>query len=115
MCLELVDWSVFKYSARGLDEYAATVMDFISKCVEDCVPKKSIQIFPNWETWINREIHCLLKTKRVAFKLDIPELYRKSRYDLHNAIRDAKRQYQTKLEAQTNHADSRCLWQCPNN
>eukprot|EP00061_Rhincodon_typus_P011390 g36352.t1 len=53
---------------------------------------------------MNWEIHCLLKTRRAAFKLDDP-------YDPHKAIRDAKRQYQTKLDAQTNHMDTRCLWQ----
>eukprot|EP00061_Rhincodon_typus_P011444 g36456.t1 len=41
--LESVDWTVFKCSAENLDEYATTVTGFISKCVEDCVPKKSIR------------------------------------------------------------------------
>eukprot|EP00061_Rhincodon_typus_P013788 g40379.t1 len=41
--LGLVDWTVFKYSVENLDEYPTTVMVFISKCVEDCRPKKSIQ------------------------------------------------------------------------
>eukprot|EP00061_Rhincodon_typus_P011283 g36188.t1 len=34
-------------AAENLDENATTVTDFISKCMEDCVPKKSIQVFPN--------------------------------------------------------------------
>eukprot|EP00061_Rhincodon_typus_P008386 g30944.t1 len=40
-CLESVDWTVFKCSLENLDKYATTITDFISKCVEDCVPKKS--------------------------------------------------------------------------
>eukprot|EP00061_Rhincodon_typus_P016633 g44947.t1 len=75
------------------------------------MPKKSIRVFPNREPWMNRGIHCLLKTRHVAFMLDNPDLYRKSRYDLLKAIRDAERQYQTKLETQSNHTDTRCLWQ----
>eukprot|EP00061_Rhincodon_typus_P006050 g26269.t1 len=110
-CLELVDWTVFMNSAENLDAYTTRVMDFMNKYVEDCVPKKSIRVFPNRKPWINWEIHCLLKTSRVAFKSDDPNVYRKSRYDLRKAIRDANRQYWTKLEAQTNHTDSRCLWQ----
>eukprot|EP00061_Rhincodon_typus_P012373 g38067.t1 len=59
---------------------------------------------------MNQEIHRLLKSRRVAFKLEDLNLYKKSRYDLCNAIRDAKRQYQTKLEAQTNQMDMCRQW-----
>eukprot|EP00061_Rhincodon_typus_P014721 g41951.t1 len=102
-------------SAEDLDEYAITVMAFISKRVEGCTPKRLIWMFPNWKPWMNREIHCLLKIRCVAFKLNDSALYIESRYELHKAIRDAKRQYWTKLEAQTNHMDTRCLWQGLNN
>eukprot|EP00061_Rhincodon_typus_P018407 g47569.t1 len=96
-CLETVDWTVFKYLAKNLDEYAATITDFVSKCVEDCVPKKLIWVFPNRKPWLNREIHSLLKTRRTAFTSNDPDLYRKSRYDLRKTIRDAKRQHQIGL------------------
>eukprot|EP00061_Rhincodon_typus_P009385 g32854.t1 len=56
--LESVGWTVFKCSAENLNKYATTVTDFISKCVEDCVPKKSIQC------WMNQEIHSLLKIRQ---------------------------------------------------
>eukprot|EP00061_Rhincodon_typus_P003367 g19914.t1 len=114
-CLDLMDWTVFKHSVGNLDEYTNTVTDFISKCVEGCVPKKSIWVFPNRKPWMKREIHSLLKATHVAFVSDNPDLYRKSRCDLHKAIKDAKMQYRTKLEVQTNHMDSRCLWQSLNN
>ncbi|XP_048414141.1 uncharacterized protein LOC125465079 isoform X2 [Stegostoma tigrinum] len=110
-CFESVDWSVFKNSAANLNEYATTVTDFISKCVEDCVPKKLIRVFPNQKPWMNWEIHSLLKSRSEAFKSGDPDLYKKSRYDLRKAIRDAKRQHQNKLESQTNHASSSHLWQ----
>eukprot|EP00061_Rhincodon_typus_P017548 g46282.t1 len=60
---------------------------------------------------MNQEVHSLLKTRRAAFKSCDPGQYRKYRYDLCKAIRDAKRQYRTKLEAQTCQKDSCCLWQ----
>eukprot|EP00061_Rhincodon_typus_P017578 g46332.t1 len=71
-CLGSVDLTVFKYSAENLDEY--TITDFISKHVEDCVPKKSIRVFPNQKPWLNWEIHSLLKTNCAAFKSDSPDL-----------------------------------------
>ncbi|XP_072358730.1 uncharacterized protein [Scyliorhinus torazame] len=111
-CLETVDWSIFNNSATNLNEYATTVTDFISKCVDDCVPKKAVRAFPNRKPWLNHEIDSLLKDRSEAFKTDDPDLRKKSRYDLRKAIRDAKREYQTKLESQT---DSQQLWQGLNN
>eukprot|EP00061_Rhincodon_typus_P008721 g31584.t1 len=106
---------MFTCSVESLDDYTTTVTDFISKCVEDCVPKKSIQVFPNRKPWMNQEIHSLLKTRRAALKLGDLDQYGKFRYDLRKAIREAKRQYRTKLEAQTYQTDSCCLWQGLNN
>eukprot|EP00061_Rhincodon_typus_P012155 g37710.t1 len=68
--LDLMDWIVFKSSEENLDEYATTIMDLISKCVEDCMPKKSICVFPIWKSQMNWENHSLLKTNDAAFKLD---------------------------------------------
>eukprot|EP00061_Rhincodon_typus_P012416 g38137.t1 len=101
-CLESVDWPKCRKSADNLDRYATTVTDFISKCMEDCTPKKSIWLFPNRNSWMSWEIHCRPKTRHAAFKLDDPNLYRKSRCDLHKVIKVSKGQYWTKLEAQTN-------------
>eukprot|EP00061_Rhincodon_typus_P010575 g34964.t1 len=53
---------VLEYSAENLDKYLTTIRDFISKCGEDCLPKKSIQVFPNCKAWMHQEIHSLLKT-----------------------------------------------------
>eukprot|EP00061_Rhincodon_typus_P018876 g48241.t1 len=111
VCFDSVDWNVFKCSVENLEEYASTVTDFISKCTEICVPKKSICVFPNRKPWLNQEIHSLPKTRRAAFKSGEPDRYRKSRYDLRKAIREAKRQYETKLEVQTYQMDCCCLWQ----
>eukprot|EP00061_Rhincodon_typus_P007944 g30122.t1 len=88
-----VDWAVFKYTVDELDKDTTTIPDAISKCLQDCVPKKLIPVFPNRKPWMNREIHCLLKTRHAVFKLDNPNLYRKSRNDLCKAFGDAKRQY----------------------
>eukprot|EP00061_Rhincodon_typus_P017006 g45501.t1 len=90
-CLESVDWTVFKCSVKNLDGYATTDMDCISTCVEDCMPKKSIQVFTNQKLWMIQEVHSLLKTRHAAFKSGDPDQYKKSRYDFCKAIRDAKR------------------------
>ncbi|XP_051888928.1 uncharacterized protein LOC127579910 [Pristis pectinata] len=106
-CFETVDWSMFEDSAASFDEYVTTVTHFISKGVVHYVPKRTIRVFPNQKGWMNWEIHSLLKSRTAAFKSGDPDLHKKSRYDLWKAIRNAKRQYQFKIESQT----SRQLWQ----
>eukprot|EP00061_Rhincodon_typus_P014322 g41267.t1 len=90
-CLGSVDWTVFKCLAENLDECTTTVMDFVGKCVEGRTRKKSIRVFPNCKPWMNQEMHSLLKTGCAAFKSGDPDQYKKSRYDIHKAIREAKR------------------------
>ena len=53
----------------------------------------------------------LLKSRSEAFKSGDTDLCKKARYDLRRSIKDAKRQYQTKLESQSSHTDPRRLWQ----
>eukprot|EP00061_Rhincodon_typus_P011046 g35779.t1 len=60
---------------------------------------------------MNWEVHSPQNARSEVYKSGNPGQYRKSRYDLCNVIRDAKRQNQTKIESQTNHMDTHCLWQ----
>ena len=60
---------------------------------------------------MNRDIHCLLKSRSEAFKSGNTDQYKKARYDLRRSIKDAKRQYRTKLESQASHTDPSRLWQ----
>eukprot|EP00061_Rhincodon_typus_P014637 g41786.t1 len=60
---------------------------------------------------LKQEIHSLRKTICAASKSGDPDQYRKSKYDLCKSIQEAKKQYRTKLEAQTYQTDSLCLWQ----
>eukprot|EP00061_Rhincodon_typus_P008193 g30599.t1 len=105
----------FNQLKKALSKYITTVMEFISKRVEGCVSKKSIPMIPNCKPWMNQEIHPLLKTRHAAFKSGDPGKYRESRYDLCKAITDAKGQYWTRLEAQTNHTDPHRQWHGLNN
>eukprot|EP00061_Rhincodon_typus_P007065 g28358.t1 len=81
----------------------------------DCVPRKLIRVFLNLKPWMNQEVNSLLKIRRATFKSGNPDQYRKSRYNLHKAIREAKGQYRTKLEAKTYQTGSCCLRQGLNN
>ncbi|XP_059805435.1 uncharacterized protein LOC132380556 isoform X1 [Hypanus sabinus] len=100
-CFESVDWKMFKDSAASHEEYVTTVTDFITKCVEDCVPKRTITVFPNQKPWMNEEIRSLLRARTAAFKSGDPVLYKKAKYDVRKAIKEAKRRYQSENESQS--------------
>ena len=85
-----MDWSVFKNAGNSLNDYATAVTDFINKCVEDCVRKKQICVLPNRKPWMNRDFHCLMKSRPETFTPGDPDLCKKARYDRRRSIKDAK-------------------------
>lgn len=60
-------------SRAKLDEYATAITDFISKCVEDCIPKKMIRVFPNQKWRMNLGVHSQVVSKPATFKSNTPE------------------------------------------
>eukprot|EP00061_Rhincodon_typus_P011076 g35834.t1 len=75
---DCLDWSIFKNSAANLNEHITTITDFISRGVQDNVPKKLIRVLPNRKPWMNWKTHSLLKYWSEVFKSGDPDLYRKS-------------------------------------
>eukprot|EP00061_Rhincodon_typus_P017224 g45816.t1 len=69
---------VQKIKSHEIHKLTSSVIDFISKCVEDCMPKKLIQVFPNQKPWKDQKTYYLLKSTSEAFKLGDPDLYKKS-------------------------------------
>ncbi|XP_072114689.1 uncharacterized protein [Mobula birostris] len=98
-------------SAANLDEYASAVTDFIWKCTENCVSRKTIRVFPNRKPWMNYEVQSLLKARAATFRSGDTSRYMESRRDLWKASKGAKRQYQAKLEARANQRDAGRQWQ----
>ena len=108
-CFEHVDWEMFREAAENnVNEFSDTVSCFISKCVDDIVPKKTVRIFPNEKPWINSEVRAALHARNVAFRSgNLGD----TRATLLRTIRKAKRDYTTKLEDQFESGDVRSTWQ----
>ena len=47
--------------------YAASVSEFICKCIGDVVPTVTIKTFPNQKPWIDGSIRVKLKARTTAF------------------------------------------------
>lgn len=109
-CFELTDWLIFRRWASSLDEYTATVIDYIRFCVELCIPARITRLYPNEKPWINSDIRQRLKERTIAFRSGDGEHYKRARYELRSAIKAAKRRYRDRLEQDYSSHDSRRMW-----
>ena len=68
--------------------------------------------YPNQKSWITGNIRTELKGRVDAFKEQDsnPDAYNKSRYALRRTIKQAKRQYRTKIESFYTSSDTRRMW-----
>lgn len=61
------DRSIFKNSTTNLDDYVTAATQPTSKCIEDCVPTKTIHVFSEQSLWINHMVHSQVMSKTSAF------------------------------------------------
>lgn len=67
-CMEITDWNIFREAATlndhtDLQEYTKTVLDYISKCVDDTTTTtKTITVHSNRKIWMTGEVQSLLKS-----------------------------------------------------
>ena len=87
---------MFRYSSNGIEECTTLITGFINKCIDDVVPTST---YPNQKPWFTCNIRTELKARAAAFKEwdTNPDAYKKSRYALRPTIKQAKRQYSTKM------------------
>ena len=73
----------------------------------------TVRTYPNQKTWITDSSRTELKARAAAFKErdSNPEASKKSRNALRRTIKQAKRQYRTKIESYYTGSDARRMWQ----
>ena len=86
---------MFQDSSDGIEVYTTSVIDFINKCNDDVAPTVTVRTYPNQKPWITGNICTELKARGTG--LYNPEAYKKSRYARRRTIKQAKRQYRTKI------------------
>ncbi|KAK1804705.1 hypothetical protein P4O66_003561 [Electrophorus voltai] len=101
-CFEQTTWIAFKDSGTdgdtvNLEKYTASVIGYISKCIDDVTVSKTIITRPNQKPWMTAEVRMLLGTCDSAFRTGDKEALRKVRAKLSRAIREAKRAYTQKI------------------
>jgi hypothetical protein len=86
-CFASTDWNMFRDSSDGIEEYTTSVTGFINKCIDDVVPTVTVRTYPNQYIPLPLSRSGTLTRK----------LIKKSRYALRRTIKQAKRQYRTKI------------------
>ena len=97
-CFASTDWNMFWDSSNGI-EYTTSVTGFFNKCIDDVVPTVTVRSYPNQKPWITGNICTKRKARAAAFKEQDTnaDAYMKSCYALRRTIKQAKRQYRTKI------------------
>ena len=108
-CFATTDWSVFEN--RDLEQYTASVLGYITHCMDTVTTVKRIRIYPNRKPWMTKEVQCLLKDRDTAFKKGDQALYSIARANLKRGIRKAKADYKSKIEDCLQSNNTRKVWQ----
>ena len=98
-CLEATDWDTFKNVSDDLDEYTDTVTQYISFCVDSCIPTRTVaSYYTNQKPFFTKDIRDKMHTRNEAFKRGDQIGYKTCRYQVINANKLAKRDYRRKLD-----------------
>jgi hypothetical protein len=112
-CFAGTDWNMLRESSNGIEEFTTSVIGFNNKCIDDVDPTVTVRTNPNQKPWITGSIRTELKARAAAFKERASNLeaYKKSCHALRQTIKQANRQYRTKIESYYTGSDARRMWQ----
>lgn len=64
-CFETTDWEALcSPHSSDIDSMTQCITDYVNFCVENTVPSKLVQCFPNSKPWVTSEIKALLNEKK---------------------------------------------------
>lgn len=110
-CFEATDWDSLLSPSDDINEKVDTVTSYISFCVDNIIPSKTVTIYPNNKPWITKELKEILnKKKRIFFTGSALEKKEVNR-EVKRAIKTAKLQYKNKVEEKFITGDLRSAWQ----
>ncbi|KAL1268386.1 hypothetical protein QQF64_033749 [Cirrhinus molitorella] len=113
--LKDIDWDMFRASASDVNEFTDVAVSFVSMLVEEIIPTVTIRTFPNQKPWVDRSIRAAVNARSATYNsgLSTGDMsgYKVVSYGVRRTVRDAKRQYQERLESQFHQGDTRSMWQ----
>ena len=108
-CFEDTAWDLFE--DPDIEEYTSTVLSYINFCTDNVCTKKQIKIFPNQKPWFTNGVRVLPRARDTAFRSGDREAYSRARAALKRGIKNAKEQYNKRIEDNFRDNNSRTMWQ----
>ena len=102
---------MFRDSFDCIEEYTTLVIGFINKCIDDVVPTVTVRTCPNQKPWITGNIRTELMARAAASRRRTLTRKIKRNHVMRRTIKQAKRQYRTKIESYYTGSDARWRWQ----
>uniref|UniRef100_A0A669BIH3 Reverse transcriptase domain-containing protein n=1 Tax=Oreochromis niloticus TaxID=8128 RepID=A0A669BIH3_ORENI len=99
------------FTNTDLDQYASSVLDYISETTDSVTTQKRITMYPNQKPWMNRDVRLLLKAHNTAFRSGDAHAYSTARANLKKGIKKAKHHYKKKVEEHFSNSNPRRMWQ----
>ncbi|KAG5284759.1 hypothetical protein AALO_G00030160 [Alosa alosa] len=112
--LSNVDWEMFKTNSADISEFTEVSLSYINMLTDSIIPTVKIRSFPNQKPWVDREVRTALKTRTMTYNAglisgDMTD-YKAASYSLRSAIKDAKRRYRDRVEADFLEGDPARVW-----
>ena len=96
-CFDCTDWDVLYDDCADLDSNVDVCSGYISFCVGNIVPTKTVKIYPNNKPWVTKDVKSLLNRKKAALSNNNNDI-RSVQRELNKSRNDAKRAYKDKVE-----------------
>lgn len=112
--LDNVDWEMFRESLDDVGEFADVVGSYINLLYCEIIQAVKIKVFPNQKTWVDGTVRAALTARTAAYNTgiisgDMTE-YKVAAYGLRKIVKDAKRRYKDKVEADFIMGDPAQVW-----
>ncbi|XP_039459779.1 uncharacterized protein LOC116320226, partial [Oreochromis aureus] len=110
-CFEATDWDSLLSPSDDIEKQVNTVTSYISFCVDNIIPSKTVCIYPNNKPWITKELKEILNNKKRIFFTGSALDKKDANKDVHRAIKTDKLEYKNTVEKKITTGDLRSAWQ----
>lgn len=112
--LENADWEMFCLTSTDVSKFMEVVVSYISLLTDTIILTVQIKIFPNQKPWVDETVRSALRARTTTYNAglisgDMLE-YKAVAYGLQKTIKEAKRWYRDKVEADFKKGNTASVW-----
>ncbi|KAL2085072.1 hypothetical protein ACEWY4_018392 [Coilia grayii] len=105
---------MFQTTAADINEFTEVALSYINLLTDTIIPTVKIKSFPNQKPWVDKDVRMALKTRTTTYNAGLTSGdmsdYKAASYSLRRTIKDAKRRYRDRVEADFMAGDPERVW-----